>query len=169
MCVPSNEQRLEETQVTGIPCPSNHLEPWCKIWPTNHIPAFAGSLQVTGYSTVRFRNLQDLLVRIPFACAVIALPSCQCHVLSLVPSLCTCTALILWRRQQRIKAVQVQREGTKERTWHWQLNKAMTAHANVMRTSRSWRLRNRTVEQPVTWRLPANAGMRFVGQILHHG
>ena len=32
------------------------------------------------------------------ACAVIALFSCQCHVLSLVPSLCTGTALILWNR-----------------------------------------------------------------------
>ena len=52
-----NEQRLEET--------------------TNHTPAFAGSLQVTGYSTVRFRNLQDLLVRITFAFAVIALFSHQ--------------------------------------------------------------------------------------------
>ena len=47
------------------------------------------------YSTVRFRNLQDLLVRITFTCTVIALFSCQCHVLSLVPSLCTGTALSL--------------------------------------------------------------------------
>ena len=97
-CIPSNKQRLEKAQVTGIPCPSNDLnKPWCNTWPTNHIPAFAGSLQVTGYSTVRFPNLQDLLVRIIFAWAVIALFSCQCHVLSLVPSLCTSTgtALIL--------------------------------------------------------------------------
>ena len=50
------------------------------------------------------------------------------------------------RRKQRIKALPVQREGTKERTWHWQLNKAMTAQAKMMRTSRSWRLWNRTVE-----------------------
>ena len=59
--------------------------------------------------------------------------------------------------------------GTKERPWHWQLKMAMTAHAKMMRTSRSRRLQNRTVEEPVTWRLPANAGMWFVGQILHHG
>ena len=44
--------------MTGIPCPSNDLKPWCNTWPTNHIPAFAGNLQVTGYSTVRFRNLK---------------------------------------------------------------------------------------------------------------
>ena len=73
------------------------------------------------------------------------------------------------RREQQIKAITVQMEKARKRTWHWkQLNKTVTAHAQMAGTGMSWKSQNQTAVLHVIWRLPANAERRFVSRMSPH-
>ena len=73
------------------------------------------------------------------------------------------------RRKQQIGAMTVRMEEARKRTWHWQqLNKTVTAHAQMAGTGMSWKSQNQTAVLHVIWRLPANAERRFVSRMSPH-